>query len=542
MKYARVMVMSMAASLAAGAADAGKWTLAWSEEFNGEGLVDGAVWNYERGFIRNREAQYYTAGRAQNVAMRGGNLVITARKEDFSENGQDAKYTSGSINTKGKKAFHYGRIEVRAKLPVGQGNWPAIWMMGVEGGWPRGGEIDIMEHVWASKNTVHATVHWSDKAKAAANNNNGHTSKGSKIEDQKPYEDFHVYAVEWDADKMAFFMDDAPYFTFTISDAGEGADNPFRKPHYLLLNLAIGGSWGGAIDDAIFPCEYLIDYVRHYVPAGGIIAPGAKVEKLADGFKFTEGPIADKDGNVYFTDQPNDKILIWTVDGKLSTLGSFGRANGMYFDRDGRLLTCSDMDNELWSVGMDGTKTVLVADYNGKKLNGPNDVWVNPKDGSVYFTDPFYKRPYWTRDPAMQQAGEYVFLLKSDRKTLLPVDTEMKQPNGIIGTPDGKTLYVADIGGNKTYAYDIQPDGLLSNRRLFCAMGSDGMTIDTEGNVYLTGKGVTVFNAKGEQIEHIPIEAGWTANVCFGGKDRKTLFITASQYLYALRMRVPGAM
>ena len=271
-----------------------------------------------------------------------------------------------------------------------------------------------------------------------------------------------------------------------------------------------------------------------------IIASGAKVEKLADSFSFTEGPIADKKGNVYFTDQPNDRIMIWSVDGKLSEFGKFGRANGMYFDRDGRLLTCSDMDNELWSVGMDGSYTVLVADYDGKKLNGPNDVWVNPKNGGIYFTDPLFRRNYWTRDPAMQQEGEYVFHLKPDRKTVVKVETDLKKPNGIIGTPDGKKLYVADGGDRKTYVYDIQPDGSLANRKLFCTMGSDGMTIDNQGNIYLTGQGVTVFNSKGEQIEHIPVEARWTANVCFGGKDMKTLFITASQYLYSLRMNVKG--
>ena len=271
-----------------------------------------------------------------------------------------------------------------------------------------------------------------------------------------------------------------------------------------------------------------------------IIATGAKVEKLADGFSFTEGPIADKKGNVYFTDQPNDKILIWSVNGKLSEFGSFGRANGMYFDRDGRLITCSDMDNQLWSVGMDGSHTVLVADYGGKKLNGPNDVWVNPKNGGVYFTDPLYKRPYWKRDPAMQQEGEYVYYLKPDRKTLVKVATDLKKPNGIIGTPDGKKLYVADIGDSKTYVYNIQPDGTLAGKKLFCSMGSDGMTIDSQGNIYLTGNGVTVFNSKGEQIEHIPVEARWSANVCFGGKDMKTLFITASQNLYSLRMNVKG--
>jgi gluconolactonase len=274
--------------------------------------------------------------------------------------------------------------------------------------------------------------------------------------------------------------------------------------------------------------------------AQSIIAPGATIEKLADGFSFTEGPIADKDGNVYFTDQPNDLIYIWSVDGVLSKFGSFGRANGMYFDIDGRLLTCSDMDNELWSVGMDGSHTVLVADYNGKKLNGPNDVWAHPESGGIYFTDPLYARPYWTRDAAMQQEGQYVYYLKPDRKTLVIIDTDYKQPNGIIGTPDGKKLYIADIGDRKTYVYDIQPDGSLANRKLFCEMGSDGMTIDEKGNIYLTGRGVSVFNPQGEQIEQIDVDARWTANVCFGGKDMQTLFITASQNLFGLRMNVKG--
>ena len=271
-----------------------------------------------------------------------------------------------------------------------------------------------------------------------------------------------------------------------------------------------------------------------------IIAPGATVEKLADSFSFTEGPAVDKFGNVYFTDQPNDRIWIWSIDGKLTDFGSFGRANGTYFDLNGFLLTCSDMDNELWSIDMDGNYTVLVAEFEGKKLNGPNDLWIHPGNGGIYFTDPLYKRPYWIRDPAMQQDGEHVYYINPDRKTIVKVDTDLKKPNGIIGTPDGKKLYVADIGDNKTYVYDIQPDGTLANRQLFAPLGSDGMTIDNRGNIYLTGRGVTVFNPKGEQIEHIPIEAGWTANICFGGEDMKTLFITASQYLYSLRMNVSG--
>jgi gluconolactonase len=272
----------------------------------------------------------------------------------------------------------------------------------------------------------------------------------------------------------------------------------------------------------------------------GIIAPGAKVQKLADGFKFTEGPAVDSQGNVFFTDQPNDRICKWTVDGKLEgVMKPCGRSNGLYFDRNGSLLACADMDNELWSIDRNGKATVLVKDYKGKKLNGPNDLWEDPK-GGIYFTDPLYKRNYWTRDPAMQQDGQHVYYLKPDRKTLIRVTEDLVQPNGIIGTPDGKYLYVADIGDKKTYRYRMNSDGTLSDKTLFCSMGSDGMTIDNEGNVYLTGRGVTVFNPAGEQIEHIPIDAGWTANVTFGGKDRHTLFMTSQTSLYALRMRVKG--
>jgi len=271
-----------------------------------------------------------------------------------------------------------------------------------------------------------------------------------------------------------------------------------------------------------------------------VIAPGARVEMLADGFSFTEGPAVDKQGNVYFTDQPNNKILKWTVDGQLTTFHSDGgRANGLYFDHDGNLLSCSDMDNELWSIDMTGKISVVVADYGGKKLNGPNDLWVHP-NGGIYFTDPLYKRPYWTRNPERQQDGEHLYYLSADRKKLTRVDENLVKPNGIIGTPNGKKLYVADIGDKKTYVYDINPDGSLSSRKLFAEMGSDGMTIDHKGNVYLTGQGVTVFNPKGKKIEHIPVEARWTANVCFGGKDMKTLYITASQYLYGIRMKVRG--
>ena len=198
----------------------------------------------------------------------------------------------------------------------------------------------------------------------------------------------------------------------------------------------------------------------------------------------------------------------------------------------------ADEKNELWRIDPRGKATVVVKDYRGKLLNGPNDVWIRPDQG-IYFTDPFYPRPYWKRGPT-QQDGECVYYLSPDRKRLVRVIEDMKQPNGIIGTPDGTTLYVADIGAGRTYAYDIGADGKLFHRRLFCRLGSDGMTIDDRGNVYLTGRGVTVFDRTGKQIAHIAVDEPWTANVCFGGKDRQTLFITASTRLYGLRMQVHG--
>ncbi|NCO41234.1 MAG: gluconolactonase [Armatimonadetes bacterium CG_4_10_14_0_8_um_filter_66_14] len=272
---------------------------------------------------------------------------------------------------------------------------------------------------------------------------------------------------------------------------------------------------------------------------GDVLAPGATVQKLVSDCKFTEGPVCDAEGNVFFTDQPNDRILKWSVDGKLSTfLQPCGRSNGLCFDGNGNLWACADEKNELWCIAPSGKATVVVKGYRGKLLNGPNDVWLAP-DGGLYFTDPLYKRPYWNRGP-MEQEVQGVYYLAADHETLRRVIDDLAQPNGIIGTADGKTLYVADIGAGKTYVYDRQPEGTLANRRLFCDLGSDGMTIDDEGNVYLTGKGVTVFDKSGKRVEQIAVPEGWTANVCFGGAARRTLFITAGTALYSVRTRVKG--
>jgi gluconolactonase len=264
-----------------------------------------------------------------------------------------------------------------------------------------------------------------------------------------------------------------------------------------------------------------------------------KPQLISKQFSFTEGPATDKKGNIFFTDQPNNKIWEYDTKGKLSVfMDKAGRSNGMFFDKKGNLISCADEQDQLWSIDKNGKATVLVKDFGGHRLNGPNDVWVNNKTGGIYFTDPYYQRDYWDRKTS-DLDGQKLYYLPPNG---LPViaDDQLKKPNGIAGAPDGKTLYVADIQANKTYKYSIAADGKLVDKQLLINQGSDGMTLDIEGNIYLCSKGVTVFNPSGKKIAHIDIPEPWTANICFGGKDRKLLFITASTAIYTLRMNVKG--
>jgi beta-glucanase (GH16 family) len=255
---------------------AAEWKLVWSDEFDYKGPPDPAKWDYEEGFVRNNEAQYYTRVRKENARVEDGLLVIEGRKERFPNARYDASatrgpatrpfadYTAASVITRRKADWTFGRIEVRAKLPQGRGVWPAIWMLGTSGRWPAGGEIDIMEFVGHSPRLVHATVHFQTDGK--------HRSSGNRITVEKPFDDFHIHAVEWFPERMDFYFDKQKVHTFLIPQADNNGENPFRKPQYLLLNLALGGSWGGRIDDSIFPQKFLIDYVRVYqqpdTPAG----------------------------------------------------------------------------------------------------------------------------------------------------------------------------------------------------------------------------------------------------------------------------------
>jgi len=326
------------------------------------------------------------------------------------------------------------------------------------------------------------------------------------------------------------------------------------------------------------------------------ISPDAKVEKLAtlptesytvpNNFgpngtpaPFTEGATCAPNGDVYFIEQDSSKIMHWSVADK--TLSVFmhpsGYSNGMCFDYQGNLIACADERNELWSISLTETETVpypqplnpavgdkpkegtitqpkhtvLVKDYQGKLLNGPNDVLVRP-DGGMYLTDPYYRRNWWAPDRQQQQDVKTVYFLSPDHKTLTRVLNEFNSPNGQNGTPngiagtgDGKTLFVSDISGGQTWAFDIQPDGSLTNKKLACSFGSDGMTLDDHGNLYMSvgsrPSGVTVVDTKtGKQIGFIPVPEG-PANMCFAGKDRQTLYITARTGFYCIPTNVKGA-
>lgn len=250
-----------------------KLKLVWSEEFNYKGLPDTTKWGYEVGHIRNKEQQYYTHARKENAWVNKGVLAITGRKESYpnefyKKDGKDwkfkdstAQYTSASINTLGKAGWQYGRIEVKAKLPQGGGIWPAIWMMGVnrtELGWPKCGEIDVMEFIGNHPEDIYGTIHYPDPVSKE------NKSKGNKTIEKKLDKGFHVYAIEWNEQTIDVYFDKKKYHSFPIDTAGLGSENPFRKPFYLLINLAMGANWPGPIDDRVLPQQFIIDYVRVY--------------------------------------------------------------------------------------------------------------------------------------------------------------------------------------------------------------------------------------------------------------------------------------
>jgi gluconolactonase len=263
-----------------------------------------------------------------------------------------------------------------------------------------------------------------------------------------------------------------------------------------------------------------------------------KVEKLAGDFKFTEGPAVDAEGNVYFTDLRQHMILVWTTDEQLDTIRvNSGRANGLYFDKNGNLLVCEGDKGQITSISPRDEYKVITATYEGVRFNQPNDLWLDPQ-GGVYFTDP----RYGADDKELNQDGMHVYYISPDHSSVIRVCDDFEKPNGVLGTPDGKTLYVTDAQANKTYKYTIQKDGSLINKTLFVDLGCDGMTIDVSGNVYLTTNGkkaVDIFSPSGELLESIPVPEK-PSNLCFGGKDRNQLYITARTSIYRVKLDTKG--
>ena len=253
-----------------GAATKGSYELVWADEFDTDGPPDPAKWVWDTHANKigwyNKELQYYAADRPENARVEGGRLIITARKETLSDRADHGgqAYTSARLITKGKAEFTYGLIEVRAKLPCGQGSWPAIWTLGTTAPWPDGGEIDIMEHVGTTPGDVFGTIH--NRATAGTSGN------GNKIRVDDACTAFHDYQLLWTPRELRIAVDGKPYHRYSNAGAGE-AQWPFDKPQYLLLNLAVGGAMGGAVDDAIFPATFEIEHVRVYRQAARGASP-----------------------------------------------------------------------------------------------------------------------------------------------------------------------------------------------------------------------------------------------------------------------------
>ncbi|MDR2438313.1 MAG: SMP-30/gluconolactonase/LRE family protein [Planctomycetaceae bacterium] len=285
----------------------------------------------------------------------------------------------------------------------------------------------------------------------------------------------------------------------------------------------------------IFCCVAAVFVSLESLGSDSIIATDAQVEKVVDGFGFTEGPAVTSNGDIYFVDDPNSKIYFWSVaDQKLSVfVEQSAHANGMYVNQSGDLVVCEGETGSVVSYDKSGKRTVLVSVFDGKRFNKPNDLWIDPR-GGIYFTDPVYGKNY-----KVVQGGEHVYYILPDKSKVLKVVTDMIKPNGIIGTPDGKLLYITDQVAGKVWRYKIQPDGTLSEKTLFTDIGVDGMTVDNRGNIYVTADQIYVFNPNGQEIQRIKVPEV-PANVCFGGKDRKTLYITARKGLYRLAMNVHG--
>jgi gluconolactonase len=280
-----------------------------------------------------------------------------------------------------------------------------------------------------------------------------------------------------------------------------------------------------------------------------LVQSGAKVQKLAGGMKFTEGPVWLPDANkLVFSDIPNSKLMQWSQADGLSEFRPSEQANGNILDLEGRIISCQHAARNVIRIEADGSTTVLADKFDGKRFNSPNDV-AERSDGTLWFTDP----PWGLTGPA-EIPGHWVYKLEPKSGRVTAIIKDLAMPNGIVFSPDQTRLYVADTGGNKRHpdpkfhnlpdaihCYEVSEAGELGKKLFQIDEGSDGMAVDAKGNIYATHAGkVNVFSADGKLLERIDVPEG-PANVCFGGEDFKTLFITARTSLYSVRMVNPGA-
>ncbi len=266
-----------------------------------------------------------------------------------------------------------------------------------------------------------------------------------------------------------------------------------------------------------------------------VVAEGAQPELVRGEFAFTEGPAREATGSVVFSDVRASERFRWTPEtGEVTLVAEdTGGANGMYFAPDGRLVVCEGERGRMTAITPEGEVTVLADEYAGARFNRPNDFWVAP-DGGVYFTDPLYGQGELTQD------GEHVYYIPPGGGEVVRIIDWMVKPNGLIGTPDGRVLYITDHGDGTTWRFTVAEGGALTERALFVEHGGDGMTIDAEGNVYLATEGVMAFTPEGELIEQIDLPVRPT-NMCFAGPDLRTLFVTARDSVFTVQMRVQGA-
>lgn len=265
-----------------------------------------------------------------------------------------------------------------------------------------------------------------------------------------------------------------------------------------------------------------------------VVPAGAEVKKLAGGFQFVEGPVWDRKETLYFSDIPNSTLHQWAEKDGVTVFRKIeGSCNGLRIDADGNLFVCQPGGRKVVRIAPDGKQTTIADTFGGKKLNSPNDIWIAP-DGGIYFTDPRYGNM-----DDLEQDGFHVYYLPVDGKLIRILDN-LKKPNGVVGSPDGKKLYVTDPGANTTYVYDIQADGSLANRKVAADSGSDGLALDERGNLYITGKTIRIYSPDAKIVGQIELPES-AANLTFGGKDGKTLFITARTSLYAVKLNVRGA-